>query len=203
MTFDEDERSDPRKTWLSKLPIEELASENYTVTTESVIQKTSARYDPNSENIVNEIAMGVCSCGAPIDAKNFAMCYYGDLVCGMCKRVQYNGRCICRTHSEYYLGSKEETIVLISIIIGLNIGEIKKLSGLSEVSIRKARNMLENRKYLKVKSTGLFFNSKKPTEAGIQIVKTLVEVYKQDADFGDFLKRIGVDRDVETEPRQK
>lgn len=191
MTFDEDERSDPRRTWLNKLPIEELASEDYTVTTDSVIQRTSARYDPNSENVVNETAMGVCSCGNPIDAKNFAMCYYGDLVCSACKRTLYNGRCICRPHIEYYLGSKEEAIVLISIGFGLNREQTRKISGLSEKSIISAKNMLVRRSYIKSKSAGLFFGETKVAETGRGIVSVLVSMYRADADFKAFLERVG------------
>ena len=203
MTFDESELSDQTRTWSSKQPIEELASEDYTVTTESVLQKTRTTYDPNTDKIVNEIAKGVCSCGKPIDANNFAMCLYGDLVCDTCKRIKYNGRCICRQHTEYYLGSKEETIVLVSIIAGLSMKEIKNASGLSEETIRKARSMLVNREYVKVNSIDLFFSRNKKTESAVGVVKILIETYKEDADFKIFLMRIGLKQNVETESRQE
>jgi hypothetical protein len=204
MTFDEAERSDsPQPSWTSKDGGDELASEIQTVTTDNVLQRTRSIYDSVTENITNEVARGLCSiCGRPLAENNVVLCHYGDLVCNACM-IFYNGRSICRKHTEFYLGSKPEAIVLISIAFGLNKNDIKQISKLSENSIVIAKNMLANRGYVKIKSLGLIGNSTKITESGVEIAETLVAAYRSDFDFRIFLENIGWSKNVETRPEQK
>lgn len=188
MSFDESER-------------DELASEVHTVTDESVLQRTRSVYDSATEKITNEIARGLCTtCGRPLE-NNFVMCYYRDLVCSSCVS-RYNGRSICRRHVEYYIGTKTESVVLVSIIFGLDIKQIKNLSGLSPMSIRIAKNILRNRGHIEENSFG-FFKSRKVTDEGLDVVETLVSTYRADLDFATFLKRIGWDGNVETGKEEK
>lgn len=212
MTFEEAERSDwPPPTWISKeRGKEELASEVYTVTTENILQRTRSIYDSVTEKITNEIERGLCStCGKPLDEKNFAMCYYGDLVCNNINKdnnnciFRYNGRSICRKHVEIYVASKSEAMVLLSMAFGLNKNEIKQISGLSDNSIAVAKNMLVNRGYVKIKSLGLVGNSAKITESAVEIIETLLAAYATDLDFRTFLENIGWSKNVETRPEQK
>ncbi len=126
------------------------------------------------------------------------MCYYGELACNNGCASLYNGRSICRKHVEYWIGTKTEAVVLVSIMFGLDIGQIKNLSGLSPLSIRIAKNNLWNREYIEQKSFG-FFKSRKITDEGLGVVETLVSTYRADLDFATFLKRIGLgDGNVET-----
>lgn len=178
MSFDESER-------------DELASEIYTVTNENVLQRTRSVYDSETEKITNEIAKGLCAtCGRPLVENNFVMCYYGDLACNNGCASRYNGRSICRKHVEYYICTKTEAVVLVSIMFGLDIKQIKDLSGLSTLSIRIAKNNLRNRGYIEEKSFG-FSKNRKITDDGIDVVETLVSTYRSDLDFATFLKRIG------------
>lgn len=186
MSFDESER-------------DELASEIHTVTDENVLQRTRSVYDSVTEKITNEIAKGVCSiCGKPLVENNFVMCYHKDLACNnnVCA-VSYNGRSICRKHVEYWIGVKTEVVVLVSIMFGLDIAQIKNLSGLSTMSIRIAKNKLLARGHIEEKSFG-FFKGRKITDEGLRVVETLVSTYRADLDFATFLKRIGWDGNVET-----
>lgn len=177
---------------------DELASEIYTVTPESILQKTRSIYDPETERITNEVARGLCStCGSPVDEKNVVQCYFGDLVCNRCA-IRYCGRSICRNHVEVNLGSKSEAIVMISIIFGLNKKEIKDISGISEKTIDITKNILLNRGYIKIKSVGLVGNNAKISDSAIEIIETLVISYRKDLDFGTFLEKVGWDRNVES-----
>lgn len=191
MSFDESER-------------DELASEIHTVTDESVLQRTRSVYDSVSQKITNEILKGLCAtCGRPLVENSFFMCYYGDLACNNGCASRYNGRSICRRHVEYYIGTKTEAVVLVSIIFGLDIVQTKKISGLSLLNIRIAKNILRNKGYIEEKSFD-FFKSRKITDNGMDVVETLVSTYRSDWDFATFLKRIGWgDENVETGKEEK
>lgn len=201
MTFDNSEEIDlPASSWTSKNRMDELASESHILTAENVLQRTRSLIDPLTQKTITETARGTCTtCGKPLDDKNAVMCYFQDLVCNDKCVFDYNGRSLCRTHVEFYLGTKSETIVLISIILGLSKNEIKKFGGLSEESIDTAKNFLINRKHIKEKSFGLIGNGKKITEDGKDVLDTLIQVYRADANFKSFLKIVGWDGDVETE----
>lgn len=193
MTFEEAERLDPPgPIWIRKEPKEEISSEILTVTTDNVVQKTSAIYDSESEKITNEIAHGLCStCGKPLEEKKFAQCYYGDLVCiGKCLS-DFEGRSICRKHVEAKLGTKTEAAVLLAIVFGLNIDEVKKITGLSRKTVRSVKNILIRKEYVEETPLSSLGSSRKITENGKGVLFTLVQTYRNDNDFATFVKRVG------------
>lgn len=182
---------------------DELSSEIYTLTSENFIQKITSVYDHETDKITNEIAKGLCaSCGKILLESNVVKCLYDDLVCNACT-IFYNGRSICRRHVEVFLGAKTETMVLISIGLGLDKSFTRKITGLSENTVVAAKNNLLNRKHIKIKSFGLIGNVITITEGGLEVLKTLVNTYRNDSDFKDFLKNVGANRIVEPGSEQK
>jgi hypothetical protein len=165
------------------------------VTADSVIQRTRTKFNPATEQSTVETVRGVCTCGSILTGEVY-QCYFSDLVCSKCSAIQYNGRIICRRHAESYVGSKEETIVLVGIALGLKPEEIGKMGCLSKETVMAAKGMLLIRSYVKIKLIGIIGNSAKLTKPGDDAIRFLISVYKKDLDFADFLKRVGLKEDV-------
>lgn len=192
MTFDEDESNGPERKWAGKLKVDRVMSEEYEgLTTDSVVQRTRTVTGHDSDVVRLETVRGVCQCGSTLDRPS--QCFYSDLVCARCAETKYNGRVMCRMHVECHLGSKEEAMVLVCMTVGMGPKETGRVTGLSRPAVMGARDMLEARGHVKVKSLGIMASSAKVTSSGREAAKAMISSYRGDRDFSDFLSGVCVD----------
>lgn len=82
------------------------------------------------------------------------------------------------------------------IFLKLNRNKTKKITRLSESSLRQTVQSLEQREYIARKSYGLVGTGVKINEFGLDVIGILVAAYSTDHDFKAFLSRIGWEKNV-------